>query len=316
MSLASGQGARAAAWFGSVCDLSEASFDLVHALHARRGGSCALPLARARGVPCALTLTGTDATHDIHQAEYGAATRATISGVDALIALRTSQLEELARAGVPLPSRTVVIPQGIDLTDEPGGTRLDLRARIGVGPRDFIALLPGGLRPVKAQHIALAALEKLARRGVAAHLVLAGPTLDPDYEALLRVRAGSVPYVHFVGTLAHADMGAALAASDVVLNSSESEGESNAILEAQWAGKLVVARRNHGNVALIEDGADGRLFDTPDELANLLEAARLDPRAAAAVGARARERVRERADPALEAARHMALYRALLRCHA
>lgn len=259
-----------------------------------------------------LTLTGTDATHDIHQAEYGGATRATISGVDALIALRASQLEELARAGVRLPARTAVIPQGIDLTDEPGSARFDLRAQLRVGPRAFVALLPGGLRPVKAQHVALAALEELARRGAAVHLVLAGPTLDPEYEALLRTRAGSSPYVHFAGTLAHADMGAALATSDVVLNSSESEGESNAILEAQWAAKPVLARRNHGNTALIDDGVDGRLFDSPEELADQIEAVRRDPAAATALGARARERVRERADPALEATRHAALYRALL----
>jgi glycosyltransferase involved in cell wall biosynthesis len=300
----------------TVQALADARFDIVHALHARRGGACALPLARSRGVPCVLTLTGTDATHDVLQAEYGPATRATISGVDALVALRTSQLDELARAGVTVPMLTVVIPQGIDLTEEPGGirgaTRFDLRAEIGVGARDFVALLPGGLRPVKAQHVALAALEELARRAVPVHLVLAGPTLDSEYEALLRIRAGSSPYVHFVGTLAHADMGAALAASDVVLNSSESEGESNAILEAQWAGKLVLARRNRGNVALIQDDVDGRLFDTPAELAAMLEAARRDPAAASAVGARARERVRARADPALEAARHVALYRALM----
>jgi glycosyltransferase involved in cell wall biosynthesis len=100
--------------------------------------------------------------------------------------------------------------------------------------------------------------------------------------------------------------------SDVVLNSSESEGESNAILEAQWAGKPVFARRNHGNVALIADGIDGRLFDTPEELADQLEAARRDPATASALGKHARARVRRRADPALEAARHAALYRALL----
>ena len=87
--------------------------------------------------------------------------------------------------------------------------------------------------------------------------------IKPDLTLPLPVELGAV---HFVGTLPHATMAAALAAADVVLNTSESEGESNALLEAQWAGRPVIARRNHGNVALVTDGVDGWLFDTPEEL--------------------------------------------------
>ncbi len=283
--------------------------DIVHALHARRGGACALPLARALGARCVVTLTGTDATHDLHQPAYGPATRAVIEGSDALVALRPSQLEELARAGVAAPRHTVVIPQGIAL-GEPTG--LDLRGQLGIGPAEFVALLPGGLRPVKAQHVALGALELLAGEATPTHLVLAGPTLDAEYADLLRARAAGAGAVHFVGTLPHAAMAAALAAADVVLNTSESEGESNALLEAQWAGRPVIARRNHGNVALVTDGVDGWLFDTPEELAARLTWLRAHPAEGARVAAEAQARVRRRADPGLEASRHLALYRLLL----
>lgn len=295
-----------------------AQLDIVHALHARRAGSCALPLARGLHVPCVITLTGTDATHDIHQDEHGAATRATIESCDALIALRASQLDELAAAGVRVPPMTVVIPQGIDLGDadadpgKPDRHEFDLRAVLGVGPREFVALLPGGLRPVKGQHVALAALEALQWAGAPFHLALAGPTLDAEYVDALRARAAGSPYVHFLGALPHAHMGAALRAADLTLNCSESEGESNAILEAQWAGRPVLARRNQGNSALIEHCVTGLLFDTPDELAAAITRVRCDPAELAALGARARAHVEDRADPALEAARHARLYASLV----
>ena len=52
----------------------------------------------------------------------------------------------------------------------------------------------------------------------------------------------------------------------MLVNSSRSEGESNAILEAMATGTLpVVARRNDGNATLLAHGRTGLLFATPDE---------------------------------------------------
>ena len=52
---------------------------------------------------------------------------------------------------------------------------------------------------------------------------------------------------------------------DVVLNTSLSEGLAAVILEAWSAGKVIVARRNSGNCAVIKEGVSGVLFDTPEE---------------------------------------------------
>lgn len=52
---------------------------------------------------------------------------------------------------------------------------------------------------------------------------------------------------------------------DVVLNTSLSEGLAAVILEAWSAGKVIVARRNSGNCAVIKEGVSGVLFDTPGE---------------------------------------------------
>lgn len=287
-------------------------FELIHALHARKAGSCALPLARELGVPCVLTLTGTDIADDIERTAEGAAVRATIAECDGLVALRASQLLELAEAGITIPEHSVVIPQGIEVAPPELGAAEALRRRRGIGPRDFMALLPGGLRPVKAQHIAIEATALVAHDGNPLHLVLAGPTLDPDYEQVLHTAARGVKWVHLTGPVPHSKISAAYTAADVVLNTSESEGESNALLEAQLVGRAVLARRNIGNSALVEHGVNGWLFDDAQELAALLQRARAAPEECAKLAARAEARVRERADPALEAASHLRLYLSLL----
>lgn len=52
---------------------------------------------------------------------------------------------------------------------------------------------------------------------------------------------------------------------NVFLNSSISEGESNAILEAMYCKVPVVARKNKGNQSIIEHNRSGYLYSTPDE---------------------------------------------------
>lgn len=53
--------------------------------------------------------------------------------------------------------------------------------------------------------------------------------------------------------------------ADVTLNTSISEGQSAAVLEAMALGCIVVARRNEGNAAVIVNGVNGWLFDTPEQ---------------------------------------------------
>ena len=52
---------------------------------------------------------------------------------------------------------------------------------------------------------------------------------------------------------------------DVVLNTSVSEGLAAIVLEAWSAEKVIVARKNPGNCAVIKEGVTGLLFETPEE---------------------------------------------------
>ena len=70
----------------------------------------------------------------------------------------------------------------------------------------------------------------------------------------------------YVGALPRAALHDAMRAADVVLNTSRTEGMCNSILEAMLVGTPVVARSNAGNQMLIEHGATGLLFESPEEL--------------------------------------------------
>ena len=99
--------------------------------------------------------------------------------------------------------------------------------------------------------------------------------------------------------------------ASVVLNSSVSEGQCNALLEALLVGTPVVARRNAGNAAVLGEGEDalGELFDDAE---GCVAACRRVLSGGSGGGARARAAraqacAAERHGPAREGARWRAL---------
>lgn len=64
--------------------------------------------------------------------------------------------------------------------------------------------------------------------------------------------------------------------ADIFLMNSSSEGVSRALMEAMYIGLVVVVRRNHGSVDLIEDRVTGYLYDTLEEMTAILKDYYLD----------------------------------------
>lgn len=87
-----------------------------------------------------------------------------------------------------------------------------------------------------------------------------GPMVLPLLEGFAKIRHRG--RVHIVGTIAPADMGALYARHDIFVQLSDTEGLSNALIEAMANGVVPVATRTRSGIAgLVTHGVDGLLVE-------------------------------------------------------
>ena len=276
---------------------------LVHAFHAHRAGPTAGALARARGVPLVVTLTGTDVSHDLLEP----ATRPLVLDVLRAAAVVTVFHESVAavvRAALPeVAPRLVVVPQSVCF--EPGPPESPGPA-LGGAP---CLLFPAGIRPVKRPRFPLAPLDALARARPGLRLWYVGPVLDRDEMRRLQADLATRPWARYGGVVPHQQMPRLLEAADIVLNCSTSEGGmANAVLEALACGRAALVSDIPGNRSLVTDDVTGLLFASEAELAE--KAARLadDPALRERLGRAGQALVAARFTPAVERAGYLAVY--------
>lgn len=242
--------------------------DLVHAFHAYRTGPPGLALAQRCRAPLVITLTGTDVSDDLQDAERGPVVRKALLGAAAITTFHDSVAAEIVRALPEVAPRLAVVPQSVHFpVAGPGETAPVIHG-------DPCLLFPAGIRPVKRPLLPLAPLDGLFRRHSGLRLWYAGPSLDPRETQRLERELTGRPWARYLGPVPHAAMPSLLAAADIVLNCSLSEGGmANAVLEAFSLGRAVLASDIPGNRSVVEDGVTGLLFSSGSELAE--KAARL-----------------------------------------
>jgi glycosyltransferase involved in cell wall biosynthesis len=276
---------------------------LVHAFHAWRVGPRALRLARRLEVPLVVTLTGTDANHDLFDPDRAALVRRVLEGAGAITSFHASIVELVAGVLPDARVRMVVVPQAVRF---PATEPFDLADRV-------LLVLPAGIRAVKAPRLPLAALDGLAAADARVRLAYAGPILDPALGETLRADLAARPWARHLGPVPHPEMASLLGQSDVVLNCSISEGGlANSVLEAMALGRAVLASDIPGNRGLVEDEVTGLLFRDSRELA--AQAARLiaDPSLRARLGSAGRALVERDYPASREIDGYLTVYRALV----
>lgn len=283
---------------GLLQGVREFAPDCIHAFHALHGGVPARQVARELGVPCLVTLTGTDLYADA--ADDMAAMVEALAGAEAVVIFHETVRQRLLRL-LPHPPREVaVIPQGVELPDvvapEPAG--------------DFVFFLPAGIRPVKNVLFPIAPLARLHAAHPQLRLRVAGPLLDDAYGRRVLAALAAAPFADWLGEVAFAEMPGQYAAAHVVLNTSISEGGmANSLLEAMAAGRPVLAADIEGNRSLIEDGVNGLLYR--DERDFTLKAGQLlaDRELRSRLGGAGRQFVADNCDTGDEAEKYLSLYR-------
>jgi glycosyltransferase involved in cell wall biosynthesis len=269
-------------------------FDALHAFWPLPHGLIGLAAKRASGVPLVSTFFGVELTWMEGQLPFLAPVlRRIVRGSDAVTAISTYTAGRLRRA-VP-GVEPAIVPFGA--TVEPGG-RPPLPPRPPTGA--FELLFAGRLVERKGVHLLLDALARLADGPpVMLHVVGDGPE-RPRLEARAR-ELGLGAGVFFHGFVPREALELRMATCDafvlpaVVDAKGDTEGLGVVLLEAMSYGKPVVASAAGGIVDIVRNGRNGYLVPPGDAAALAGAVARLmrDPAAAAEMGARGREDVRE-----------------------
>ena len=155
--------------------------------------------------------------------------------------------------------RIVVIPNGVDLKQfEPNGDPAAIRAELGIPAASPVAGMVGRLSAEKRVDLFLRAAQRVASRVPESRfLVIGGGNLLEELKAL----AGSMGLQsRVVFTGARPDVGALLAAMDLLVLASDFEGLPNSVMEAMAAGRPVVATDLGGCRELVAPGETGLLF--------------------------------------------------------
>jgi glycosyltransferase involved in cell wall biosynthesis len=203
----------------------------------------------------------------------------------------------LENEGLP-PQRVAVIYNGIDCQSYSGAAqcRAETRASWELNDDHLVIVQVARLNRLKDHATALRAMKKLAASVPQARLVLVG---DGEERAALEKLTDELQLrgaVLFVGM--QTDVARMLAAADLFLLSSVSEGIPLTLLEAMAAGLPSVATRVGGIPEVVVDGQTGLLAEAanPEDLAAKLQAVLADGAQRRRMGAAAAARAREHFD--------------------
>lgn len=232
----------------------EKPFDIVHAHMLPRDGHAGLLLARALGVPVALTVHGTDIFHYFIPGKEPWKRNIRIAqDVDALMAVSSLLMSRVAPyRGEDRLSR--VVQNGVDLSLVPNDEKRKPRSVISVGT----------LKARKCMDRTLEAFARLADEYPDATLTIVG---IGEMEEQLRARIeqlGLQSRVTLTGGLPHEEVLRRMAQSDLFVLPSWGEGYGIVYIEAMAAGCIAVGAKDEGIADTITDGENGFLVPAGD----------------------------------------------------
>jgi glycosyltransferase involved in cell wall biosynthesis len=220
------------------------------------------------GVPHVITMHGS--RYYAGRLQRRLAMRAAMAASSRTVAVSDSLARAIGHDLWVRRSHVSVMPNGVRYT---APERVTLRDELQLAPDARVLVAVGNLYPVKGHTHLIDAAARLAERHPTLHVAIAG---RGDLAATLWSRArtrGLDGRVHLLGL--RDDISAILAAADVFVMPSLSEGLPLALLEAMWAGRPIVASDvgevgvalNHGEAgALVEPGNVEALAEALDRV--------------------------------------------------
>ena len=222
-----------------------------------------------RGTRVVLGFHGFDTGDSFTAAQQRSACRARWLGAHFTTVSQRARRQLHAEAHVPL-NRITVLPNGVDpdrFARVTPAERNRIRAELRIEPTDLVVATVGSLTAVKQPGMLLDAFSHARREFSQMRLMFVG---TGELEAELRARVRELELtecVTFVG--ARDDVPQVLAAADVYVCASKSEGMSNSLLEALAAGCALVTTDVGDHATIVRHEVEGLVVapGAVDELA-------------------------------------------------
>lgn len=227
-------------------------FDIIDAEFFWPDGPAAMHLARAFGVPFSIKARGSDILYWGGKPAITAQMVEAAQAANGLLAVSEALKRDMVALGMPA-DKIAVHYTGVDREAFQPVDRTAAKAKLGISGPLLVSV--GGLVPGKEQRLALAALAELP--GATLLLVGDGPERG-RLEAEAR-RLSVADRTRFLGNRPHDELPGIVAAADLLLHPSRSEGLANAWLEALAAGTPIVCRDVGGARELLTDPRGGRI---------------------------------------------------------
>ncbi len=236
---------------------------IVHCHHVLKAGRCFLDpgLARRyRDLPLVVSPAGTDVSEEA-TGEQREAVLSVLRRAKVIVCQNDWLYSWLGQTEPCLLERTCRVSKSVLFH---GNEPFDLRVSLGWPRNATVFFLPAGIRPVKGNLMCLEALEGMHKEQPGLRAVFAGPVLDEVYgRSFLDLMKRLDSFAAYLPYIPPQAMGSAYASADVILNTSQSEGLSNVVLESMACGRPVLASNIPANRQPLGT-------DTPHEAAGLL----------------------------------------------
>jgi teichuronic acid biosynthesis glycosyltransferase TuaC len=235
----------------------EQPFDLVDAQFFFPDGPAAAIVASELGLPLTIKSRGADIHYWGARPKARAQMLAAADQSAGLLAVSQALRDDMIAMGMP-GGQIAVHYTGLDHARFQPMDRSQARARMiaqGIAPDGPLLVTPGALIARKGQALVLEALASLP--GV--RLAFAGAGEDEAKLRALARQLGLGERVHFLGQVSHEVLPGLMAAADVMVLPSASEGLANVWVEALACGTPIVVPDIGGAREVVRESAAGRL---------------------------------------------------------
>ena len=248
----------------SVKETAEFNPDIVHCLHGIRSQLFISELYNHISAPLVTTLTGTDYNTPEKQGPSDEKLSYMLNKSSAIITFNSFAKELLLEIFPAFSEKVHVIPQAVELMTW-NESRNSIRNKYEYTEKDIIILLAGGIRSIKNLDYAIDACFEIEKQNNHIKLILAGPIIEQDNADHILDKGKELKCFSYLGELSQHETRRLMYCSDIFLNTSISEGMSGAILEAMAESLPVIATRNSGNDALVDNNESGFLVPLNDQ---------------------------------------------------